>query len=149
MQRHHPPPRTGMPHERVCRFPIPRTDTEKSPMMDRNLKQEQAVVEQMIRLYCRKREGNDLLCPSCRALLEYACCRLERCRFGKDKPTCRKCPVHCYRPEMKERIRAVMRWSGPRMLLYHPLTAVRHALRELFPIRKIKRKKSVNPSARS
>jgi hypothetical protein len=29
---------------------------------------------------------------------------------------------------MREKIRAVMRFSGPRMLLYHPITAIRHFL---------------------
>ena len=34
-----------------------------------------------------------------------------------------------YRPEMKERIRMVMRWSGPRMIIYHPIVAIRHLMR--------------------
>ena len=96
------------------------------------IEEEKAVVEQMIRLYCRRFEGNDELCPSCKALLDYARCRLDRCRFGEHKTTCKKCPVHCYRPEMKERIRIVMRWSGPRMIIYHPIAAVRHLLREMI-----------------
>ena len=94
------------------------------------IEEEKTVAEQMIRLYCRRREGNRELCAGCAELLDYARARLDRCRFGADKPTCRRCPVHCYRPEMKERIRRVMRWSGPRMLLYHPLAALRHLLRE-------------------
>lgn len=94
------------------------------------IEEEKVVVEQMVRLYCRKREGNAELCPSCRELLVYAHSRLAACRFGERKSTCKKCPVHCYRPAMKERIRAVMRWSGPRMLLYHPIAAVKHLLRE-------------------
>ncbi|MDY2916653.1 MAG: nitrous oxide-stimulated promoter family protein [Muribaculaceae bacterium] len=96
----------------------------------KRIEEEKTVVEQMIRLYCRRREGNRELCAGCAELLDYARARLDRCRFGADKPTCRRCPVHCYRPEMKERIRRVMRWSGPRMLLYHPLAALRHLLRE-------------------
>ena len=99
--------------------------------MCKRISEEKAVVEQMIRLYCRKREGNEVLCDSCRELLAYAHSRLDRCRFGAQKPTCRKCPIHCYRPEMKDRIRAVMRWAGPRMLLYHPMAAIKHLWREL------------------
>ncbi len=95
------------------------------------IKEEQQVVEQMIRLYCRKKEGNSQLCPSCMELLQYAKARLEHCKFGENKSTCRKCPVHCYRPEMKEQIRKVMRWSGPRMIWYHPVAAIRHLIREL------------------
>ena len=44
------------------------------------------------------------------------------------KTFCSNCKVHCYRPDMRERIRAVMRFSGPRMLLYHPITGIRHFL---------------------
>ncbi|MDY5655574.1 MAG: nitrous oxide-stimulated promoter family protein, partial [Prevotella sp.] len=55
---------------------------------------------------------------------------LDRCRYGEHKPTCKQCPIHCYRPEMKEKIRGIMRWAGPRMILYHPIAAIRHLLRE-------------------
>lgn len=83
----------------------------------------------MIRLYCHDRHGTrDELCAGCRELVDYARVRLERCPFGEDKPTCARCPVHCYRPEMRQRIRAVMRYAGPRMLLRHPLLAVRHLI---------------------
>lgn len=66
------------------------------------------------------------LCPQCQALLDYAHQRLERCRFGEDKPSCTRCPVHCYKPAMREQIRQVMRYSGPRMLLHDPIMAIRH-----------------------
>lgn len=99
--------------------------------MDKRVEEEKAVVEQMIRLYCRRKEGHNALCPECRELLDYASSRLERCRYGGKKPTCKKCPIHCYRPEMKERIKAVMRWAGPRMMLYHPAAAIKHLLRDL------------------
>lgn len=95
------------------------------------IKEEQRVVEQMIRLYWRKKEGNNELCPGCQELLQYAAARLERCKFGEDKPTCKKCPIHCYRPQMKERMCKVMRWAGPRMILHHPVAAIRHVMREL------------------
>lgn len=100
-------------------------------MARRRIEEEKAVVEQMIRLYCQKSEGHSELCTSCRELLDYAHSRLDRCRYGEDKPTCKKCPTHCYRPEMKERIRTVMRWAGPRMIIYHPLASIRHLLREI------------------
>lgn len=92
--------------------------------------QEKKTVELMIRLYCRHKEGNRTLCRECSDLLEYSLRRLDKCKFPNNKPTCRRCPVHCYSPDMRERIRTVMRWTGPRMLLYHPVAAVRHLLRE-------------------
>lgn len=96
-----------------------------------HIEEEKIVIEQMIRLYCRKQEGNATLCPKCQELLEYAHRRLDHCRYGNAKPTCKKCPVHCYKPEMKERIRSIMRWSGPRMLLHHPIAALKHLLHGL------------------
>lgn len=82
----------------------------------------------MIRLYCRKAEGNDTLCGKCAELLEYAHLRLDKCRYGNGKSSCRNCKTHCYKPEMRDRIRKVMRFSGPQMLLYHPVEAIRHML---------------------
>lgn len=70
--------------------------------------------------------GGKGLCGDCRELLEYSLARLEHCKFGNAKTKCHKCPVHCYRPDMREKIRIVMRFSGPRMLLYHPLEALRY-----------------------
>lgn len=92
------------------------------------IEREQRTVAQMIRIYCRHKEGNRELCPDCRALLDYARLRLSKCPFGENKTSCRKCTVHCYRPDMKDRIKAVMRYSGPRMLLYHPVAALRHLI---------------------
>lgn len=88
-------------------------------------------VELMIRLYCRHKEGNRELCPQCRELLEYASSRLARCPFQDNKPTCRLCKVHCYKPEKREQIRQVMRYAGPRMLLYYPADAIKHMAREI------------------
>lgn len=82
----------------------------------------------MIRLFCHKKEGHATLCDDCKALTIYAFDRLDHCRYGNRKGSCRRCPVHCYRPEMRDRIRQVMRFSGPRMLLYHPIEALRHLL---------------------
>ena len=75
---------------------------------------------------CQAGRGGPGLCGECRELLEYSLARLEHCKFGNAKTKCHKCPVHCYRPDMREKIRTVMRFSGPRMLLYHPLEALRY-----------------------
>lgn len=104
-----------------------------------HIEQEKQTISLMIHLYCRLKEGNDVLCPSCRELLDYAEARLSRCPFGEGKTTCQRCPVHCYKPEMQQRIREVMRYAGPRMLFYHPVIAVQHLLQSLF-VRKPRRR---------
>lgn len=95
------------------------------------IEEEKRTVELMVRMYCWQKEGNAQLCPHCEELLQYAFARLSHCPFAERKKTCKKCTVHCYRPEMRERMREVMRFSGPRMLLYHPWMAIKHLLREL------------------
>ena len=98
--------------------------------MKNRISKEKATVALMIKLYCRRYERNEHLCQECTELLHYAEARLDRCKFGDDKPTCKKCPIHCYKPIMRERMRKVMRWAGPRMILYHPIEAIRHLVRE-------------------
>ena len=97
-------------------------------MKKQRVAHEKKVVELMIRIYCRKKEKNAVLCPDCEELLRYAHTRLDRCPFGEKKSSCKKCTVHCYKPAMRERTRTVMRFSGPRMLLYAPWEAIRHLL---------------------
>jgi hypothetical protein len=113
----------------------------------RRLAREERTIAAMIAMYCRDHHGEALaagapgtspgdstaatptaegLCADCDGLLAYARLRLEKCRYGAGKPTCAKCATHCYKPEMRERVRAVMRYSGPRMLKEHPVLAVAH-----------------------
>lgn len=80
----------------------------------------------MIHIYCRSKHGNDTLCYECVELKNYAFSRLEHCPYGCNKPTCNTCPIHCYRREMKARIKEVMRFSGPRMLFVHPIETLKH-----------------------
>jgi Nitrous oxide-stimulated promoter len=89
----------------------------------------------MVRMYCRRHHGHaqSTPCSECASLLAYASRRTERCVFGDAKPTCANCLVHCYTQVMRERVKAVMRWAGPRMLLRHPILAVRHKLDGLKP----------------
>ena len=90
---------------------------------------EKELVSQMIRLYCRKQHHEQSgLCPDCAALDEYAKMRSDKCPFMETKTFCSNCRVHCYKPEMREKIREVMRFSGPRMIFHHPVTAVRHVI---------------------
>lgn len=123
--------------------------TAKSSKGERKRLREQETVSMMIRLYCRKNhwkgsrqlwksndnngsgssghgKGQDYLCPECRELLVYAEKKIQRCPFMENKTFCSNCRVHCYQSEMREKIRDVMRFSGPRMFIYHPFMAVHH-----------------------
>jgi hypothetical protein len=83
----------------------------------------------MLRMYCRAHHQHSMdaaLCPACMELHDYAQRRLRGCPFGEAKPTCGNCTVHCYKATMRERVREVMRWAGPRMLWRHPVLVIQH-----------------------
>lgn len=97
--------------------------------LENKREREKKTVALMIRLYCKKKHGTkETLCPECEALLQYATLRSDKCPFMETKTFCSNCRVHCYKPEMREKIREVMRFSGPRMIFYHPIMALRHVV---------------------
>ncbi len=110
--------------------------------IEKKRKREKKVVEEMIRLSCHKKHHTKKkeLCPQCQKLRDYAFHRSDVCPFMKEKTFCSNCKVHCYAPEKKERIREVMRFSGPRMLFHHPILALRHVLSTKREKRRIEKK---------
>lgn len=114
-------------------MPVKDSDT---PAIAKKRNREIQTVSQMISLYCAKNhrrsdrteisECGEKVCAECRELDAYAALRTERCRRMADKVSCDLCQNHCYAPAMQERIRVVMRYSGPRMLFVHPIAAIRH-----------------------
>jgi len=112
------------------------------------IEEEKKTVRQMVEIYCKGhhhaspplrgfcrrakcRDGGRPLCEDCSALLDYAFARLDHCKFGEKKPTCKACPIHCYKPAMREQMKVAMRYAGPRMLWHHPVSAIKHLFREL------------------
>ena len=113
--------------------------SESSSSAGPRIAREKRTVRAMVTIYCRGHgHGGRPLCPECADLLSYALCRLDRCPFGEEKTTCAKCPIHCYKPAMRDRVKEVMRYAGPRMLLRHPILALRHQLDSLGSRRKAK-----------
>lgn len=96
--------------------------------MKSKIEKDKQIVLYMISLYCRHKEGNAALCTSCQKILEYATIRLQHCRYGVQKPTCKKCPIHCYRSDMRLAMQKVMRYAGPRMIIHHPWISIKHWL---------------------
>lgn len=84
---------------------------------------EKKTIQSMIKIYCRYHHENPV-CEECNELLEYAYKRIEKCPLMPDKPTCKNCHIHCYDKKHKERIKIVMRFSGPKMFIYHPLLSL-------------------------
>lgn len=101
----------------------------KKNKIETKREREKETVSLMIRIYCKKNHGTkNGLCPECAELEQYATMRSDKCPFMETKTFCANCKVHCYKPEMREKIRQVMRFSGPRMIFYHPVMAMRHLI---------------------
>lgn len=84
----------------------------------------------MIGMYCRSHHNSGKsLCENCEKLKNYSGMRLDKCPYGEDKPVCSECQTHCYKSDMREQIRTVMRWAGPRMILRHPVLAIDHLIK--------------------
>ena len=96
--------------------------------LEKKRSDEKRLVSEMIALYCRRQHHTPRgrLCPECQELHDYARIWIDRCPFMESKTFCSACKVHCYKPEMREKIRVVMRWSGPRMLPIHPILSLKH-----------------------
>lgn len=109
---------------------------QDSPKIAKRRAREEKTVSQMIALYCAANHDaacrthtavcGEAVCESCAKLDEYAALRTRRCRKMDAKTSCDACENHCYKPEMREKIREVMRFSGPRMITKHPIAAIRH-----------------------
>ena len=99
---------------------------------NKRIKREKATVEAMVNLYCRKIHGAEIgLCDDCSEVLEYSIKRTDNCVFGADKPPCEKCQVHCYKEDMRKKIKTIMRYSGPRMIWRHPWFTLMHIVDKL------------------
>jgi hypothetical protein len=120
----------GMKNESAAAIPpvISRPATaKKNDLAAVRLAREWQTMVTMVKIYCRdKHQTPDGLCVKCEQFLDYANVRLERCHFGPEKPTCAKCPVHCYQRERREQVRVIMRYAGPRMMWEHPWMSLRH-----------------------
>lgn len=94
------------------------------------MEKEKDIVEFMIDLYCLNHPGDEISID-CNELKEYARERLTNCPYQENKPVCRKCTIHCYNPQMKSKIRTVMRYSGPRVIFHKPKLAFFHLMHSL------------------
>lgn len=100
--------------------------------LDKKRLEEEEIIKKMIEVYCKKKHGRNHnaspLCAECNDLFLYAKQRIEHCPMMETKTFCSECKIHCYKKEMREKVRTVMRFSGPRMLYYHPILAIKHVI---------------------
>jgi len=94
-----------------------------------NLAIELKTIEKMTKIYCSAHHNQEI-CSECKSLVDHARQKLDRCVYGQNKPACKKCPIHCYKPSYKKQAQTIMRYAGPKMLLKHPILAIRHLLND-------------------
>lgn len=111
---------------------------------EKKREREKCIVGEMIELYCRKKHSGKPLCRECEELKQYAEMRSDKCPFMENKTFCSNCKVHCYKPEMRDKIRAVMRYSGPRMIFHHPVMAVSHVILSKREKRRMEKDRIIN-----
>ena len=93
-------------------------------------KKQKKLIPVMIKKYCHGNhhtKGKNL-CEECQDLTNYALVRLDKCPFKENKAFCSSCKVHCYQKEYREKIKNIMRYSGPRMIFTHPLFCFQHVI---------------------
>lgn len=100
-------------------------------ILESKRKKEKEIVALMISIYCKKNHHVTELCHSCKQLMDYSFLKIDNCPFTEDKSFCSNCAIHCYDQHMREKIRAVMKFSGPKMIFYHPIMAINHMIQSL------------------
>ena len=94
-------------------------------------------INAMVKIYCKAHHvsaDQKPPCAQCVEFLLYANEKLDRCPYGQNKPTCNKCPIHCYKKNRRQQARDIMSYAGPRMLFKHPILAIKHLLAEKRPV---------------
>ena len=97
--------------------------------MQKRIIREKKTIGVMIQMYCNHtHHQSKSLCDDCNELMQFANTRIDRCVFHENKPVCSECSVHCYRVDMRERIKTVMRYAGPQMIFRHPIMGIWHII---------------------
>ena len=102
---------------------------------EENLKKDADTLYAMGAIYCaahhadapRNERG---VCEECEKILAYSIYRTSVCPY-EHKGNCKDCPVHCYRPEMRAGIRAIMSYGAPRMVYKHPAMTIRYLSKKI------------------
>lgn len=120
---------SSLTQDQVCDEIIITLDRPPFRALSSRLQNEYDTIVIMVKIFCRKHhDKSGVLCSECSELLDYARQRLSICPFHDQKTTCQNCSVHCYKKDMKQKIRDVMRYSGPKMVWQHPVLAARHLI---------------------
>lgn len=99
-------------------------------MTEEELRKDADTLYAMGSIYCAGHHAdapkNDRgVCAECEEVIAYSIYRTSVCPY-EHKGNCKDCSVHCYRPEMRAGIRAIMAYGAPRMIYRHPAMTLRY-----------------------
>ena len=72
--------------------------------------------------------GERRLCEACSAFMTYAIARRINCPLEADKPSCKRCRIHCYGTQRRRQVREIMSYAGRKLLLRGRLDYLWHYL---------------------
>ena len=102
----------------------------KPPEIKNNIPKEKNTIRKTFGVHCRSRHGSPegKLCPRCTALLATVMTKMDRCPYGITKPICDRCEQPCFGASQTQEFLEIMRGSQKKMLLSHPILAIKHKL---------------------
>ncbi|MCD6580586.1 MAG: nitrous oxide-stimulated promoter family protein [Desulfuromusa sp.] len=131
---------------RVTRRPeiIHQSRDQSNPPLTRKEKKDLKILALFTSVYCRDHHTAEIkslsdlpeqlasleryaCCAPCREFLLYAIERRLNCPL-EERPVCKHCQVHCYRPDYREKVRDIMRYSGKTLIKRGRLDLLWHYL---------------------
>ncbi len=100
--------------------------------MNNRLNTEKKVFKKMVLIYCKNKHQKNTPCSECREIIEYGIEKIDNCFYAEKKPFCSKCSIHCYNKNMQKKVKDIMRFSGPRIIFYHPFISLKHLFSSLL-----------------
>lgn len=102
----------------------------KEPEIKNTVPKEKENIRKTFGVYCNANHGttDNKLCPKCTALLTTVMLKIQRCPYSISKPICDACETPCFGENATNEFRAVMKAGQKKMILSHPLMAVKHKL---------------------
>ena len=115
---------------------MPDQPQQSAATREANLDRDRATLEAIGSIYCKAHHGRaaseagSTLCSECAQVVDYAMARTKKCP-NNHEGNCKDCTIHCYAGEMRERVKAMMAYSAPRMLVRHPAMTARYLRKKL------------------
>lgn len=101
----------------------------KPVVIKSNVPKEKETIQKSFGIYCKANHdvpSDKKLCSKCTALLTNVMIKIGRCPYGKTKPNCDACKNPCFGDAQTKQFREIMSGSKTKMLLKHPIMAIRH-----------------------